>query len=116
METVTKKADEAIAEAKASKQEAAAKGNPAAAEKQQEKYAAAVYVGPPVKGTILHNTFTIFADGIPKEYRQHPIFKHLFVSPERLDQARNEIGRTGSLRNTYYKRAVEETTKKASEK
>lgn len=79
---------------------------------QQEKPKTVIYVGPPVRGTILHSTFIIFSDGIPEEYRQHPSFKHLFVPPERLDQARREIGKTGSLRNTYYKRAVEEAKKK----
>ena len=114
MAKVTKKAEEAATGA-AETQGTAAKENTAAAEKQQEQFTAVIYVGPPVKGTILHSTFTIFADGIPEEYRQHPTFKHLFVPPGRLDQARKEIGKTGSLRNTYYKRAVE-TTKKASEK
>lgn len=71
-----------------------------------------IYVGPPIKGTLIHSTFTIFADGIPTEYQDHPTFKHLFVPPERLDQARREIGRTGSLRNIYYKRAIEEFSKK----
>lgn len=79
---------------------------------QQEKPKTVIYVGPPVRGTILHSTFIIFSDGIPEEYRQHPSFKHLFVPPERLDQARREIGKTGSLRNTYYKRAVEEIKQK----
>lgn len=102
---------ETITENKAS----TTKENPTA-DKPQEKTGAVIYVGPPVKGTILHSTFIIFADGIPEEYKQHPTFKHLFVPPERLDQARREIGNKGSLRNTYYKRAVEETTKKASDK
>ena len=124
MAKVTKK-DEAVAESAETstasaelateKQETATKEAPAA-EKPQEKSGAVIYVGPPVKGTILHSTFIIFADGIPAEYKEHPTFKHLFVSPGRLDQARREIGKTGSLRNTYYKRAVAETTKKASDK
>ena len=71
-----------------------------------------IYVGPPIKGTLLNSTFTIFAEGIPEEFREHPSLKHLFVPPERLEQARREIGRTGSLRNTYYKRAAEEFTQK----
>jgi len=71
-----------------------------------------IYVGPPIKGTLIHSTFTIFADGVPQEYQDHPSLKHLFVQPERLDQARKEIGRTGSLRNIYYWRAVEEFSKK----
>lgn len=119
MAKTTKKAEEAAAETTenaAEMQQTAAKETPATAEKQQGTSTTVIYVGPPVKGTILHSTFIIFADGIPEEYRQHPTFKHLFVPPARLDQARREIGKTGSLRNTYYKRAVEETTKKASEK
>lgn len=79
---------------------------------EQEKPKTVIYVGPPVRGTILHSTFIIFSDGIPEAYRQHPSFKHLFVPPERLDQARREIGKTGSFRNTYYKRAVEEIKQK----
>ena len=109
-----KETPEEISAAAEEKKEPEAKKNSAAEEKPQDS--PMVYVGPPVKGTILHSTFIVFADGIPEAYRQHPTFKHLFVPPARLDQARKEIGKTGSLRNTYYKRAVEETTKKASEK
>lgn len=79
-----------------------------AAEEKQKSTGPVIYVGPPIKGTLLHSTFIIFADGIPKEYRTHPSLKHLFVQPERLDQARKEIGRIGSLRNIYYRRVVEE--------
>lgn len=103
-----KSVKDSVAEAaEQEKQETAKETAPAADEKPEAS--PVVYVGPPVKGTILHSTFIIFADGIPEEYRQHPTFKHLFVPPARLDQARREIGKTGSLRNTYYKRAVEET-------
>lgn len=118
MAKVTKK-DEAVAETAetvSEKQETTAQGTTAKIDKPQEEQTAVIYVGPPVKGTILHSTFIIFADGIPEDYKKHPTFKHLFVPPGRLDQARREIGKTGSLRNTYYKRAVEETTKKASDK
>ncbi len=81
-------------------------------EEAQETAQTVIYVGPPIRGTILHNTFIIFADGIPEEYKKHPTLKHLFVPTGRLEQARREIGRTGSLRNTYYKRAIEETKEK----
>lgn len=84
----------------------------AAAEKKEKTMGQVIYVGPPIKGTLLHSTFTIFADGVPEEYRQHPALKHLFVTPERIDQARKEIGRTGSLRNTHYKRAAQEFNQK----
>ena len=115
MAKATKKAEDAVnvEQADGQPQETVQEKAPAAEEKPEAS--PMVYVGPPVKGTILHSTFTIFADGIPEEYRQHPTFKHLFVPPGRLDQARREIGKTGSLRNTYYKRAVTETTKKASD-
>lgn len=73
-----------------------------------------IYVGPSVRGTMLH-TFAVFSDGVPAEYRGHPTLKHLFVAPERLDEARAEIARTGSLRNTCYKRASEEITSKEAE-
>ena len=59
------------------------------------------------RGTLLHSTFLIFEDGTPQEYRNDPVFKHLFVPPERLDQARKEIGRTGSFRSIYYQRALD---------
>ncbi len=81
-------------------------------EKKQEEAGAVIYVGPPIRGTILHSTFTIFSEGIPTAYKEHPSLKHLFVPPKRLDQARREIGRSGSLRNTYYKRAKEEFEEK----
>lgn len=73
-----------------------------------------IYVGPSVRGTMLH-TFAVFSDGVPAEYRGHPTFRHLFVAPERLDEARAEIARTGSLRNTCYKRASEEMKSKEAE-
>ena len=104
---------EAMSAAIEEQKEEAAEKLPAAKETPQKD--PMVYVGPPIKGTILHSTFTIFLDGIPKEYRDHPTFKHLFVPPGRLDQARQEIGKTGSLRSIHYKRAVEETSKKASD-
>ncbi len=86
----------------------------AVAKIQTEEMQTVIYVGPLVRGTIL-TPMTIFENGIPKEYREHPLFRHLFVAPERLDQARKEIGRRGSLRNTYYNRAIAESQKKGSE-
>ena len=67
-----------------------------------------VYAGPPIKGTILNSTFTVFSDGIPAEYREHPALRHLFVPPGRLDRARAEIGKKGTLLNTCYMRAAKE--------
>lgn len=67
---------------------------------------AVIYVGPSIKGSVLH-TFAIFADGVPEEYRKNAMLKHLFVKPEDLELARQEIGRSGSMRNSYYKRVME---------
>ncbi|UZE45962.1 hypothetical protein [Selenomonas sputigena] len=91
------------------------KGETADAPKESANLAEKViYVGPSVRGTMLH-TFAVFSDGVPAEYRGHPTLKHLFVAPERLDETRAEIARTGSLRNTCYKRASEEMKSKEAE-
>ena len=91
------------------------KGETADAPKEAANFAEKViYVGPSVRGTMLH-TFAVFSDGVPAEYREHPMLRHLFVAPERLDEARAEIARTGSLRNTCYKRASEEMKSKEAE-
>ena len=76
---------------------------------------AMIYVGPPVRGTILHSRFLIFEDGVPGEYKKDPVFKHLFVPPERLDQAQKELGRKESFRSIYYQRAIEATRRKGGE-
>lgn len=91
------------------------KGETADAPKEEANLAEKViYVGPSVRGTMLH-TFAVFSDGVPAEYHGHPTLKHLFVALERLDEARAEIARTGSLRNTCYKRASEEMKSKEAE-
>lgn len=112
---------EAAAAASSAESAAATDGaaNPAAESAETPKEATAlagkvVYVGPPIRGTLLH-TFAVFSDGIPEEYREHPTLKHLFAAPERLDEARAEIARTGSLRSTYYRRALEEMNPKEAE-
>lgn len=109
MAKTSDKADNTAVQKKA----ATVKAKPTAETKSAEVNTV-IYVGPLVRGTIL-TPMTIFEDGIPKDYREHPTFKHLFVAPERLDQARREIGRKGSLRNTYYNRAIAESQKKGSE-
>ena len=65
-----------------------------------------IYVGPTIKGTVLR-TFGIFADGIPAEYKENTVVRALFVSPEKLNEARAEVGSTGSKLNVFYKRAAE---------
>lgn len=64
-----------------------------------------IYIGPSIKGTIL-NTFTIFADGIPNEYKDSPTFGKLFVKPENLESARKEIKKKGSYFNILYQKAL----------
>lgn len=64
-----------------------------------------IYIGPGYKDTDVH-TYQIFADGIPEQYRGHPVYRHLFVRPEELDMARKEIKSKGSLRNIMFQRAV----------
>ena len=85
---------------------------PAAQDGAMEEAAPMVYVGPPIKGTILHSTFTVFSDGIPGEYREHPALRYLFVPPGQLDRARAEIGRKGTPRNAFYMRAAKEFGRK----
>lgn len=65
-----------------------------------------IYVGPTIKGTLLR-TFRIFADGVPEEYQDNAVAKALFVAPGKLNEARAEIGSTGSKLNVFYKQAAE---------
>lgn len=65
-----------------------------------------IYVGPSIKGTELR-TFGIFADGIPAEYKENAVVRSLFVPPEKLNEARAEVGRTGSKLNVFYKQVAE---------
>lgn len=65
-----------------------------------------IYIGPTLKGTILR-TFKIFADGIPAEYQENAVARGLFVPPEKLNEARAEIGKTASKLNIFYKQAAE---------
>ncbi|MBR1697143.1 MAG: hypothetical protein IJ712_02830 [Anaerovibrio sp.] len=65
-----------------------------------------IYVGPGARDSIL-STFAIFAYGIPEEYVDDPIFKHLFVPPAKLDSARKAVGQKGSALNTFYHKADE---------
>ncbi len=72
-----------------------------------------IYVGPGFRDSIL-STFTIFAEGIPAEYENDPVMKHLFVSPEKLNAARAEVGRKGTALNTFYQKALEQHEKGAN--
>lgn len=70
-----------------------------------------IYVGPGYRDTQL-STFNIFADGIPETYRDHPIYQHLFVPPEKLNEARAEVKSKGSMLHVFYQQAVEDHEKK----
>ena len=65
-----------------------------------------IYVGPGARNSIL-STFAVFADGIPAEFENDDVLKHLFVVPEKLNAARADIGRKGTALNTFYQKAVE---------
>lgn len=64
-----------------------------------------IYIGPTFKDSVL-NTFMIFANGIPEQYKTDPVYKHLFVKPEKLNTARKEVGSKGSLLYIMYHRAL----------
>ena len=65
-----------------------------------------IYVGPGAKNSIL-STFSIFSDGIPAEFANDDILKHLFVTPDKLNEARRAVGKKGTALNTFYQKAVE---------
>ena len=65
-----------------------------------------VYVGPGFRDSIL-STFSIFAEGVPTEYADDPVMKHLFVSPDKLNEARTAVGRKGTALHTFYHQALE---------
>jgi len=69
-----------------------------------------VYVGPGFRDSRL-STYAIFSDGIPQEYRDNPVLQHLFVEPEQLDEARQQVREKGSMLNTMFCEAVKEHKK-----
>ena len=69
-----------------------------------------MYVGPGFRDSML-STYAIFADGIPDEYKNHPTYKHLFVAPENLNDARELIRKKGSVLNIMFRAAVAEHEK-----
>ena len=60
-----------------------------------------VYVGPTIRGTMLR-TFTIFSDGVPREYAGNTAARSLFIEPGKLDEARREVGTKGSRLHYFY--------------
>ena len=65
-----------------------------------------IYVGPGARNSIL-STYAIFADGIPAEFANDDVFKQLFVTPDKLNEARQAVGKKGTALNSFYQRAVE---------
>lgn len=65
-----------------------------------------IYIGPGSRNSIL-STFAIFAEGIPAEFVNDDVFKHLFVTPDKLNTARQAVGKKGTALNTFYQKAVE---------
>lgn len=70
-----------------------------------------VYVGPGFRDSRL-STYAIFADGIPDEYKDNPTYKHLFVTPDKLNEARQLTKKKGSALNTMFQAAVKEHEEK----
>jgi hypothetical protein len=68
-----------------------------------------IYVGPGFRDSRLA-TFAIFADGVPDEFK-NTIYAKLFVKPAELNDARAQVGKTGTALNTFYMLAVQEHEK-----
>lgn len=64
-----------------------------------------VYVGPGFRDSRL-NTFAIFADGIPAEYKDDPTYKHLFVTADKLNEARSLVKKQGSALYIMFHKAL----------
>lgn len=69
-----------------------------------------VYVGPGFRDSEL-TTFKIYTE-MPERFAAHPIYKHLFVPPSRLSEARMEIAKKGTPRNVFYQKAIAEHQEK----
>ena len=66
-----------------------------------------IYIGPGFRDSDL-STYKVFAEGIPDEFKDNPIYAPLFVSPENLDACRIEVGEAGTRLNVLYQKAVQE--------
>ncbi len=75
---------------------------------------AVVYVGPTFKDSRL-NQFMVFSDGVPEPEGQDPIYMHLFVPLEKLNQAMVDLETKGSQLHTFYQLAVEANKEKVKE-
>lgn len=64
-----------------------------------------VYVGPSFRSSRL-NQFMVFVDGAPMPEAEDPIFMHLFVPIDELNQAVTELKVKGSQLNVFYANAL----------
>lgn len=64
-----------------------------------------VYVGPSFRSSRL-NQFMVFVDGAPMPEAEDPIFMHLFVPVDELNQAVAELTVKGSQLNVFYANAL----------
>ena len=63
-----------------------------------------VYMGPSFKDSYLKRMM-IFKE-IPEEYKDDPVYKHLFVKPLEVSRAMDELKKEGTLMHTMYQRAI----------
>ena len=64
-----------------------------------------VYVGPSFRSSRL-NQFMVFVDGAPMPEAEDPIFMHLFVPIDELNQAVAELKVKGAQLNVFYANAL----------
>lgn len=69
-----------------------------------------VYIGPSLPGGLL-TRYTIFSNGIPAHLQGYceecPSFKQLFVSPDRLALAENNLKDPASAESVFYRDTVD---------
>ncbi len=70
-----------------------------------------VYVGPAFKDSVL-SAFKVFRNGIPAEYANDAIYKHLFVPVAGLNQAMVDVKKKGTMLHIFFEKAVEAHNKK----
>lgn len=63
-----------------------------------------IYVGPQFKDGEMR-TFKFYRE-IPARFAEDPVYKHLFVPPDKLVEAREQIARKGTALNIFYQQAV----------
>ena len=69
-----------------------------------------IYVGPQFRSSALRAYH--FYREIPKPYADHPVYRHLFVPPEKLDEAKQRVAKKGDPLHTFYQKAIKAHKKK----